>query len=149
MSIQRTFKFADRVSEGGLLKILLAALSLAAGILIPDAAALAQPDIGLVAEEVTFKNGDIKLAGTLTLPSGGNSHPAVVLFSGSGPQDRDGATKTIPGYRPFAVITEHLAHNGVAVLRYDDRGVGESAGDYIKATEPDFSVLPVSVYEFF
>ena len=49
MSIQRKFKFADRVSDGGLLKILLAALSLAAGILIPDAAALAQPDIGLVA----------------------------------------------------------------------------------------------------
>jgi len=138
MSIQWKFKFADRVSDGGLLKILLGALSLAAGILIPDAAALAQPDIGLVAEEVTFNNGDVKLAGTLTLPSSGNSHAAVVLFSGSGPNDRDGALKALPGYRPFAVIAEHLAHNGVAVLRYDDRGVGESAGDYIKATEPDF-----------
>ena len=131
-------KFPNRVSDGGLPKILLAALSLAAGILMHGASVSAQPGIGPVTEEVTFNNGDIKLAGTLTLPSSGGSHAAVVLFSGSGPQDRDGATKTIPGYRPFAVIAEHLAHNGVAVLRYDDRGVGESSGEYIKATEPDF-----------
>jgi pimeloyl-ACP methyl ester carboxylesterase len=131
-------KFIDRVSGGSFLKILLTAASLIVGILITDASALAQPDIGSITEEVTFNNGDIKLAGTLTFPSDGRSHPAVVLFSGSGPQDRDGAIKTIPGYRPFAVIAEHLAHNGFAVLRYDDRGVGESTGDYIEATELDF-----------
>ena len=132
------FKFTDRVSGCSFLKILLAALSLVVGILITDASAHAQPDIGSITEEITFNNGDIKLAGTLTLPSDGHSHPAVVLLSGSGPHDRDGAIKTIPEYRPFTVIAEHLAHNGFAVLRYDDRGIGESTGDYIEATEPDF-----------
>jgi pimeloyl-ACP methyl ester carboxylesterase len=127
-----------RVSGGGLPKFLLASLSLVAGLLMHGAAEAAQASIGSVSEEVTFTNGDTKLAGTLTLPSSGGSHTAVVLFSGSGPQDRDGAIKTIPGYRPFALIAEHLARNGVAVLRYDDRGVGDSSGEYIKATEPDF-----------
>jgi len=113
-------------------------LLLALGDPIYGASASAQLSGGVVTEEITFSNGKIRLAGTLTLPSGDAPHAAVVLFSGSGPQDRDGATKTIPGYRPFAIIAEHLAHNGVAVLRYDDRGVGESSGEYIEATEPDF-----------
>ena len=113
-------------------------LLLALGGPIHRASASAQLSGGVVTEEITFSNGKIRLAGTLTLPSGDAPHAAVVLFSGSGPQDRDGATKTIPGYRPFAIIAEHLAHNGVAVLRYDDRGVGESSGEYIEATEPDF-----------
>jgi len=122
----------NRVFGSGLTKILLAAL------LMHGASVAAQAGMAPVTEEVTFTNGDITLTGTLTLPLGGGSHAAVVLFSGSGPQDRDGATKAIPGYRPFAVIAEHLARKGVAVLRYDDRGVGESSGEYIKATEPDF-----------
>ena len=131
-------KFTYRVSSGSFPKILLASASLVVGILIADASVVAQPDIGTITEDVTFNNGDIKLAGTLTLPSNGHSQPAVVLLSGSGPHDRDGAIKTIPGYRPFAIIAEHLAHNGFAVLRYDDRGIGESTGDYIVAAEPDF-----------
>ena len=89
-------------------------------------------------EEITFTNGRVTLAGTLTLPPCPGRHPAVFLVSGSGPQDRDGATGAIPGYRPFAAVAKHLATNGIAVLRYDDRGVGESSGNYGAATEPDF-----------
>lgn len=90
------------------------------------------------AEAITFPNGGILLAGTLTVPPGKGPHPAVVLISGSGPQDRDCATRTIPGYRPFALIADHLARQGVAVLRFDDRGVGESSGVYLDGTEQDF-----------
>jgi pimeloyl-ACP methyl ester carboxylesterase len=91
-----------------------------------------------IAEEVTFTNGDLTLSGTLTLPSAGAPHPAVLLIGGSGPQDRDGAMRVIPGYRPFALMAEHLTREGVAVLRYDERGVGKSTGNYGAATEPDF-----------
>lgn len=74
-------------------------------------------------EEVTFKNGDITLAGTLTLPQGTGPHPAVVLISGSGAQNRD---EEIFGFKPFAILADHLTKQGIAVLRYDDRGMGGS-----------------------
>ena len=91
-----------------------------------------------ITKEVAFDNGAVRLSGVLTLPPGEVPHPAVFLISGSGPQDRDGALAAIPGYRPFAAIAEHLASRGVAVLRYDDRGVGKSTGDYGAGTEADF-----------
>lgn len=118
--------------------ILLVVFLLALGGLTHGSSASAQLSSGIVTKEITFSNGETTLAGTLTLPSGDASHPAVVLISGSGPQDRDGAMKTIPGYRPFAVIAEDLSRKGLAVLRYDDRGVGKSSGDYLDANEPDF-----------
>lgn len=99
---------------------------------------LAQISDELITEEVSFTNEETKLAGTLTIPSMDGPHPGVVLISGSGPQDRDGASRAIPEYRPFAEIGEYLGHNGFAVLRYDDRGVGESTGAYIEAEEEDF-----------
>ena len=74
-------------------------------------------------EEVTFENGDITLAGTLTLPEGAGPHPAVVLISGSGAQNRD---EEIFGFKPFAILADHLTKQGIAVLRYDDRGIGGS-----------------------
>ncbi|MFM7075732.1 MAG: alpha/beta hydrolase family protein [Planctomycetaceae bacterium] len=76
------------------------------------------------------------LAGTLTLPRGPGPHPAVVLVSGSGPQDRD---ETIADHKPFLVIADALSRAGVAVLRYDDRGVGGSSGDVAAATTADFA----------
>ncbi len=90
------------------------------------------------AEDVTFPNADagIDLAGTLTLPEGEGPFPAVVLVSGSGPQDRD---ETVFGHRPFLVLADHLTRQGIAVLRYDDRGVGESTGDFGSATSADFA----------
>lgn len=76
-------------------------------------------------EEVGFRNpreGNL-LSGTLTLPENRNSLTAVVLVSGSGSQDRD---ETILGHKPFLVIADYLTRQGIAVLRYDDRGVGGS-----------------------
>ncbi len=89
-----------------------------------------------VAEEVTFTNGDAKLAGTLTLPEGDGPFPAVVLISGSGQQNRD---EDIFGFKVFGVIADHLTRNGIAVLRYDDRGIGGSTGDVENATSEDFA----------
>ncbi|MGD8451798.1 MAG: alpha/beta fold hydrolase [Phycisphaerae bacterium] len=89
-------------------------------------------------EDVTFRSGSATLAGTLVVPEGQGPHPAVVLISGSGPQDRNGSMRMFPGYAPFQLIADHLQRQGVAVLRYDDRGVGDSTGDYLDATEDDF-----------
>ena len=81
-------------------------------------------------EEVVFSNGEIVLAGELTLPEGDGPHPAVVLISGSGAQDRD---SNLFGFRMFAVLADHLAGSGVASLRFDDRGAGGSTGDDLQA----------------
>ncbi len=82
-------------------------------------------------EEVTFSNGEIVLAGELTFPEGEGPHPAVVMISGSGEQDRD---SDLGGFRLFAVLADHLAGAGIASLRFDDRGVGGSTGDNLQAT---------------
>ena len=89
-------------------------------------------------EEVTFRNeqANVKLAGTLTMPSKQGNHPAVILISGSGPQNRD---EEMAGHKPFLIISDWLTRNGIAVLRYDDRGVGESTGDFSSGTSLDFS----------
>ncbi|MDD5014732.1 MAG: alpha/beta hydrolase [Atribacterota bacterium] len=91
-----------------------------------------------IEEEVTYKNKDagISLAGTLTLPSGNPPFPAVLLITGSGPQDRD---ETIYNHRPFLILADYLTRQGIAVLRVDDRGVGESIGDFSQATSEDFA----------
>lgn len=89
-------------------------------------------------EEVTFQNGNanITLAGTLTLPQREGNFPAVILISGSGPQNRD---EELLGHKPFLVISDYLTRNGIAVLRYDDRGVAQSKGDFKTATTVDFA----------
>jgi len=91
-----------------------------------------------VVEDVRFSNpdADIELAGTLTLPEGPGPFPAAVLVSGSGPQDRN---ESLLGHKPFLVLADHLTRNGIAVLRYDDRGVAESGGDFSAATSEDFA----------
>ena len=76
------------------------------------------------------------LAGTLTLPQGEGPFPAAILISGSGPQDRD---ESVFGHQPFLVLADHLTKQGIAVLRYDDRGVAKSTGDYSSATSADFA----------
>ena len=82
------------------------------------------------------KAAGVTLAGTLTLPVATSPVPAVVLISGSGPQDRD---ETIVDHKPFLVIADHLTRQGFAVLRRDDRGVGKSTGDFAAATTVDFA----------
>ncbi|MEZ4622481.1 MAG: alpha/beta fold hydrolase [Caldilineaceae bacterium] len=95
--------------------------------------------LDVVTEEVTFQNDEITLAGTLTLPDAVGPHPALMLISGSGQQDRDETIPFVPGYKPFQLIAEYLTQQGIAVLRYDDRGVGGSTGDPSRATTADFA----------
>lgn len=95
-----------------------------------------RPPFPYAAEEVTYKNGDVTLAGTLTLPPGEGPFPAVLLISGSGAQDRD---ETLLGHKPFLVLADHLTRHGVAVLRVDDRGVGGSSGKTMESTSADFA----------
>jgi dienelactone hydrolase len=104
----------------------------------PQEPAAAEP-LPYVEEEVTFQSGDVTLAGTLTLPEGDGPFPALILLSGSGQQNRDEALPIVPGYRPFREIADTLTRQGVAVLRYDDRGVGGSSGDPAVATSADFA----------
>ena len=87
-------------------------------------------------EEVAFAGGSdgVELAGTLTLPRSPGPHPVVVTMTGSGPQDRDESMKPITELKPFAILADALTSAGVGVLRYDDRGVGGSTGDYNAAT---------------
>jgi pimeloyl-ACP methyl ester carboxylesterase len=90
-------------------------------------------------EEVHFANpraDAVTLAGTLTLPDGHGPFAAAILITGSGPQDRD---ETLLGHKPFAVLADYLTRHGVAVLRYDDRGVGGSTGPYAGATSAEFA----------
>lgn len=91
------------------------------------------------AEDVRYANAraeGVELAGTLTLPEGSGPHPAAVLISGSGPQDRNEA---LAGHKPFLVLADYLSRRGIAVLRFDDRGVGESTGTFGTATSEDFA----------
>lgn len=90
-------------------------------------------------KDVTFNNGDITLSGTLSVPAGNGPFPAVILISGSGPSDRDESLKPLAEIKPFHLLADHLARNGIAVLRYDDRGVGKSTGVNATATSADFA----------
>ena len=98
-------------------------------------------------EDVEFDNGEagITLAGTLTIPKGEGPFPAAVLISGSGPQDRD---EMVLGHKPFLVLSDHLTRNGIAVLRYDDRGIGESGGVHGTATTADFATDARAAFEY-
>lgn len=88
-------------------------------------------------EDVTIdtRHG-VRLSGTLTIPTGTAPFPAVVLISGSGPQNRD---ESLMGHRPFLVLADHLTRRGIAVLRTDDRGTGRSTGTFAGATSLDFA----------
>lgn len=96
------------------------------------------PDVPYSEEEVTFESGDITLAGTLTIPGGEGEFPVVVLVSGSGAQDRDESLAPVAEIKPFRDIADYLTRNGIAVLRYDERGVGASEGDIFTADLYDF-----------
>jgi len=87
----------------------------------------------------------VALSGTLTLPAGEGLFPGVVLVSGSGPHDRD---ETVAGHRPFRVLSDRLARAGIAVLRYDDRGIGESTGTFNGATSRDFAADAAAALAF-
>lgn len=99
---------------------------------------LPKKDKKYISEEVSFnsKNNSFKLSGTLTLPKGIKNPPLLILVSGSGPQDRN---EELFGHKPFLNIADYLSNKGIAVLRYDDRGVGKSEGNFKKAVTKDFA----------
>jgi len=106
-----------------------------------------QPPFHYQIEEVTFvneKEGNT-LAGTLTIPEGEGPFPAMVLVSGSGQQNRD---EELMNHRPFWVIADYCARHGIAVLRYDDRGIGGSDGEVKNATSMDFSYDAEAAFDY-
>ncbi|MFN0201200.1 MAG: alpha/beta hydrolase family protein [Bacteroidia bacterium] len=106
-----------------------------------------KPPFPYKTEEVSIENAADKLtlSGTLTLPKGKAPFPVAILVSGSGPQNRD---EELLGHKPFAVIADDFARKGIATLRYDDRGVGKSKGDFATATSEDFAKDALAVVEF-
>ncbi len=92
-----------------------------------------------LSEEVVFNNENaenIKLSGTLTIPTNAENPPVAILITGSGPQNRN---QELLGHKPFLVLSDDLTRKGIAVLRYDDRGTAQSEGRYEKATTFDFA----------
>jgi pimeloyl-ACP methyl ester carboxylesterase len=89
-------------------------------------------------DEVRYKNqrADLKLAGTFTIPEGEGPFPAALLIAGSGGSDRNESGN---GHRPFLVLADWLTRRGIAVLRVDKRGVGDSEGRLIDATTTDLA----------
>ncbi len=106
-----------------------------------------KPPFDYKSENVTFKSltGNFSLSGTLTIPQGDGPFSAVVLVTGSGPQNRD---EELMGHKPFLVLADYLTRNGIAVLRYDDRGVGKSEGEFSTATTFDFADDAESAFNF-
>jgi pimeloyl-ACP methyl ester carboxylesterase len=97
-----------------------------------------KPPFPYRSENVLYTTPDrtINYGATITIPEGKGPFPAVLMLTGSGPQNRD---EEILGHRPFAVIADHLTRNGFVVLRVDDRGIGQTTGDNTKATTKDFA----------
>jgi uncharacterized protein len=106
-----------------------------------------KPPFPYTVEDVTFKNDkfNITLAGTLTVPNGNGPFPAVILITGSGAQNRD---EELLGHKPFWIIADNLTRNGIAVLRYDDRGVAKSQGVYSTATTIDLATDAAAAFNY-
>jgi hypothetical protein len=89
---------------------------------------------------------DVQVGGTLTMPDELKSPYLVIMSSGSGPQDRD---ETLFGFKVFDVIAQHLASQGIASFRYDDRGINESSGDFVNSTIDDLSSDVEGIMNYF
>ncbi len=94
------------------------------------------PPLPYDVEEVTVASGSIQLAGTFTHPKQGGPFPAILLVTGSGPEDRD---ETVFGQKPFLVISDYLTRAGYAVLRLDDRGTAKSTGNFSASGLAEFT----------
>lgn len=104
------------------------------------------PPFSYITEEVVVGHDDVRLAGTLTVPEGANRKtPVVVLVTGSGLQNRD---EEIFEHKPFAVIADYFANRGIATLRYDDRGYGQSTGSVDSATTADYALDAQAVVDY-
>lgn len=96
--------------------------------------------------DLIIKADDVKIGGTLAIPDNLKTSSLVIMSSGSGDQDRD---ETLEGFKIMKVISEHLASHGIASFRYDDRGVGESSGDFVNSTIDDHSNDLENIMEYF
>ena len=98
-------------------------------------------------ENIFFDNEEdsVRLSGTLTLPSNKGKFPVVILITGSGPQNRD---EELFNHKPFLVLADHLTKKGIAVLRFDDRGVGKSTGTFGNATTMNFATDVESAIQY-
>lgn len=106
-----------------------------------------QPPFPYEQQEVVFENipAGIQLAGTLTIPQGTGPFPVLVTISGSGQQDRN---STMFEHKPFWVLADYFAQLGIAVLRYDDRGVGGSTNSENEATTADLAGDVIAAVSF-
>ena len=114
---------------------------------VPNRPQEPQPPYPYISRDVRFynKKAAITLAGTLTIPDTTKPVPAVILISGSGPQNRN---EEIFGHKPFLVLADYLTRRGIAVLRYDDRGTGDSEGDFEVSTTKDFETDAQAAFNF-
>ncbi|MBS1597698.1 MAG: alpha/beta hydrolase [Bacteroidetes bacterium] len=98
-----------------------------------------QPPFPYSSQDIEYDNADrtMHYGATITIPQGKGPFPAVLLITGSGPQNRD---EELMEHKPFAVLADYLTRRGVVVLRVDDRGVGKSNGNFSKSTTADFAV---------
>lgn len=98
-------------------------------------------------EDILFynENKSIEYGATITTPRDDKQHPALILISGSGPQNRD---EELFQHKPFAVVADHLTKQGYVVLRVDDRGTGKTTGDRSKATSEDFADDVMAALEY-
>lgn len=146
-------QFMAEIGEGETLKAvwvqgLPLPFTLERGVIVPELNRPQEPtERPYVIETVSFPGGadGVTLAGELTLPEGDGPFPAVILISGSGPQNRN---EELMGHKPFLIISDDLTRKGYAVLRYDDRGVGESTGDHSAATTEDFGFDAAAAFAF-
>jgi pimeloyl-ACP methyl ester carboxylesterase len=128
-------------TQGGTLPLVLSRMTSRAAALAPpkrpQEEAIAAGPRPYREEAVTFINAaaGTKLAGTLSIPHGAGPFPAVVLIAGSGPTTRD---EEVMGHKIFLVLSDALNRRGIAVLRYDKRGVGQSTGDFATASFTDY-----------
>jgi uncharacterized protein len=96
-----------------------------------------KPPFPYDARDVTFESvPGVRLAGTIVTPPGPGPFPALVMVTGSGPQNRN---EELLGHKPFLVISDYLARHGIATLRYDDRGTAQSTGSFSAGTSVDFA----------
>lgn len=113
----------------------------------PQEEAIAKAAKAFRSREVIFPGAHSgpELAGTLSLPDGEGPFPGVILVSGSGRNTRD---EVVSNHKIFYVLAEYLNRRGLAVLRYDKRGVGASKGSFDGATTEDFANDAQGAVEF-
>ena len=106
-----------------------------------------KPPFPYTSEDVAFTNDkfNIKLSGTLTIPAGSGPFKAAIMITGSGAQNRN---EELLGHKPFLIIADYLSRHGIAVLRYDDRGVAFSQGNYAEATSADLATDAQAAFNF-